>query len=65
MAIGQQAQMGTIEPGKLANMVVLAANPLDDLRQLRSVVLTIKRGVRFARSAYPPLTREELDEEDN
>lgn len=52
MAVGQSAAMGTIERGKLANMMVVSKNPLEDIHNLRSVVLTIKRGLRYPRSAY-------------
>jgi imidazolonepropionase-like amidohydrolase len=65
MTIGQQAQMGTIEPGKLANFVAVSGNPLDDLHNLRTVVLTVKRGVRYARSDYRPITSDEVVEEDD
>ena len=51
-AAGQEKDMGSIAPGKLANMAVLSANPLSDVRNLRSVVMTIKRGRRFARTDY-------------
>lgn len=51
-AMGDEADMGTIAPGKLANMVVLSANPLDDVRNMRSVVLTVKRGRQFPRADY-------------
>lgn len=54
MAMGQQKQMGSIEPGKLANFAVLARNPLDDVHNLRSVVLTVKRGRRFPRADFHP-----------
>jgi hypothetical protein len=33
-------------------MVVLAKNPLDDVRNFKSVVLTVKRGRSFARGEY-------------
>jgi hypothetical protein len=49
---GQEKDMGTIEAGKLANMVVLAKNPLDNVGNFRSVVLTVKRGQQFWREAY-------------
>ena len=51
-AMGEDKEVGSVEPGKLANMVVLAKNPLDDVRNFRSVVLTVKRGRQFPRSAF-------------
>ncbi|HEX8840236.1 MAG TPA: amidohydrolase family protein, partial [Sphingomicrobium sp.] len=51
-AMGAAKDMGTIEQGKLANMVVLERNPLEDVRNFRSVVLTVKRGRRFARVEF-------------
>jgi imidazolonepropionase-like amidohydrolase len=55
-AMGAEADMGTIAPGKLANMVVLSANPLEDVRNMRSVVMTVKRGRIYLRDDYhPPL----------
>ena len=51
-AMGKEREMGSIEPGKLANMVVLARNPLDDVRNFRSIVLTVKRGRKFPRSDF-------------
>lgn len=35
---------GTIEPGKLADMIVLDENPVEDLKVLRSVSMVIKSG---------------------
>ncbi len=53
-AMGEEAEMGTIAPGKLADMVVLSANPLTDVRNMRSVVLTVKRGLGYPRANYRP-----------
>jgi imidazolonepropionase-like amidohydrolase len=37
-------------------MVVLSANPLEDVRNMRSVVMTVKRGRIYRRDDYhPPL----------
>jgi hypothetical protein len=36
--------MGTIEPGKLADLVLLNANPLDDIRNTRKISLVVLRG---------------------
>ena len=54
-AAGQARDMGSIEPGKLANMVILARDPLADLRNLRTVVMTVKRGHVFPRRDFIPL----------
>jgi imidazolonepropionase-like amidohydrolase len=37
-------QIGTVEPGKLADLVVLDADPLADISAVRSVHLVIKAG---------------------
>jgi hypothetical protein len=35
-------------------MVVLSANPLEDVRNMRSVVMTVKRGRPYLRADYRP-----------
>ena len=54
-AAGQERDMGSIEPGKLANMIVLAKNPLAKIDNLTSTVMTVKRGRVFQRSDFIPL----------
>jgi imidazolonepropionase-like amidohydrolase len=49
-AAGAEKEMGSIEVGKLANFVVLAKNPLEDVRNFRTVQLTVKRGRAFPRN---------------
>jgi imidazolonepropionase-like amidohydrolase len=63
-AAGREADLGSIEPGKLANLVVLERSPPEDIGNLRSIVQTIKRGRPYPRSAYRPITREEMPEDD-
>jgi imidazolonepropionase-like amidohydrolase len=46
--------MGTLETGKLANMVFTKRDPLTDVRALRTVVLTVKRGAPYWRRDYQP-----------
>lgn len=58
-AAGQDRQMGTIEPGKLANLVFVSADPSKDIGAMRRVTLVVKRGVAYPRSAYRPLRPEE------
>lgn len=59
-ATGQEHDMGAIAPGKLANMVVLARDPLKDLANLRSVVMTLKRGRAFYRTDFVPLSQADI-----
>jgi imidazolonepropionase-like amidohydrolase len=59
-AAGQQRDMGTLEPGKLANMVVLAKDPTSSIDNLKSVVMTVKRGRIFPRSGFIPLQAEDI-----
>jgi imidazolonepropionase-like amidohydrolase len=51
--LGQEKEMGTIEQGKLANLVFVAKNPLDSVQAFSTVVLTVKRGHEFWRKEYP------------
>jgi imidazolonepropionase-like amidohydrolase len=62
--IGQEAAMGRIAPGRLANFLVVARDPLADISNLRSVVFTVKRGRMFERSHYHPITRQEVADDD-
>ncbi|PCI46472.1 MAG: hypothetical protein COB49_08355 [Alphaproteobacteria bacterium] len=46
-ALGLANQLGTIEEGKLADVIVVAGNPLADLNALKRVYVVIKDGVRY------------------
>ncbi|MDZ4729702.1 MAG: amidohydrolase family protein [Xanthomonadales bacterium] len=46
-ALGLEDQLGTIEEGKLADVIVVAGNPLADLDALKQVYAVIKGGVRY------------------
>ena len=41
---GQGADLGTVEVGKLADLIVVAGNPLEDIENLRNLVLVLKEG---------------------
>ncbi len=41
---GQQDSLGSIQPGRIADLLVLEADPLQDIRNTRTVLLVVKRG---------------------
>jgi hypothetical protein len=46
-AIGVGDRLGTIEPGKLADLFVVRGNPLEDIRNTRKVQLVMKGGTVY------------------
>jgi len=61
-ALGKDQEMGTIAVGKLANLVFVKEDPTKDIVNLRTVVLTVKRGLRFSRSDYHQQTIPDSDD---
>ncbi|HEY2752106.1 amidohydrolase family protein [Phenylobacterium sp.] len=61
-AAGQEPDMGSIAPGKLADMIVLTRDPLADIQNLKSLELTIKRGRTYRRADFKPLTKQDLED---
>jgi imidazolonepropionase-like amidohydrolase len=53
MAARRLADLGTIEQGKIADLVVLAADPLADITNLRNVAMVIKDGRVLDRQKLP------------
>jgi imidazolonepropionase-like amidohydrolase len=47
--LGKSNQLGTIEPGKLADIIVLKGNPLFDIIALANPEVVIKDGIVFKR----------------
>ena len=39
--------LGTLEPGKLADIIAVNGNPLKDMTMLQNVVLVMKDGIRY------------------
>jgi imidazolonepropionase-like amidohydrolase len=62
MTMHEEAEMGAIAPGKLANLVFTKDDPMRDVRALRTIVLTVKRGARFWRRDYTPSPNERADD---
>ena len=52
MVIGVQDQLGTVEPGKLADLLVLTANPLDDIENIRKIETIIYKGKAYPRHHF-------------
>jgi imidazolonepropionase-like amidohydrolase len=46
-ALGLEEELGTIEEGKLADVIVVAGNPLADIFALKNIYSVIKGGVRY------------------
>jgi imidazolonepropionase-like amidohydrolase len=63
MTVGKAHETGTIEPGKLANLTFVAKNPLDDIDNLKTVTMTVKRGTIYRRSDYHPISKDEAQGE--
>lgn len=53
-ALGDEEGLGTLEPGKLANFMITSEDPSTDIRALRSVTATVKRGRLFDRREFDP-----------
>ena len=45
--IGREADLGTVEPGKLADLLILEANPLSDIANVRRIHRVIKGGIEY------------------
>lgn len=50
--MGLVDQIGTIEEGKLADIIALRANPLDDINNLRDVIMVMKEGQLVKESSF-------------
>jgi imidazolonepropionase-like amidohydrolase len=53
MAVGQASQRGTVAPGMAADLVVLSADPVKDIRNVRAVVEVMKDGKLFRPTRNP------------
>ena len=54
---GLTSEMGTVEEGRLADLVLLSRNPLDDIGNTRSIEAVISKGVLLSRNALDGLVR--------
>jgi imidazolonepropionase-like amidohydrolase len=49
--LGMEASFGSVEPGKIADLVLLSANPLEDIRNTRKISIVVANGQLFDRAA--------------
>ena len=56
-AVGAEDHLGTLEVGKLADIVLLDANPLDDIKNTQTIWRVIKGGWVFDPEALRPAAR--------
>lgn len=68
--IGRRAQIGSLEPGKYADLLILSRNPLADIRNARAIAQVMKNGRIYdaatLNEVYPrqrPLPRQWFQEE--
>ena len=43
--LGEQDRLGSVAPGKWADLIVLSANPLDDIRNTRQIDCVVRSGI--------------------
>jgi imidazolonepropionase-like amidohydrolase len=49
--LGMEASLGSVETGKVADMVLLSANPLEDIRNTRKISMVVANGQFLDRAA--------------
>lgn len=53
-ALNLSSELGEIAPGRLADLVLLDANPLDDIRNSRRIAAVVRSGILLTFPAKPP-----------
>ncbi len=61
-AVGAEDHLGTLEPGKLADLILLDANPLEDIRNTQTLWRVIKGGWLFDPEELRPPVSASSDE---
>lgn len=64
LAVRKDPDFGTVEAGKLANLIFTHQDPSKDIRALRTLTLTIKRGKTYPRADFDPKADAAVRKED-
>ena len=60
-ALRVEDRLGTVEPGKLADLVIVTGNPIDDIRNTRNVHTVIKAGEVYKSRELMDLVKGKLE----
>ena len=50
-ALGLERELGSVTPGKLADLLIVAGNPAEEIRDLAAVRIVYRAGARFSPTA--------------
>jgi len=64
LSVRKDPDFGTVEAGKLANLVFTRQDPSKDIGALRTLTLTVKRGQAYPRTDYDPKADAAIRKED-
>lgn len=64
LSVRKDPDFGTVEAGKLANLIFTRQDPSKDIRALRTLTLTIKRGSTYPRTDFDPKADAAVRKED-
>ena len=56
--LGMEDRLGTVEKGKVADLVLLDANPLDDIRNTQKIAAVIVNGRYLSRAELDKMLKE-------